>query len=124
MRAFQVGLNGKRLCLAGIGIGNDGVLSCIVNWVARAGKGDLFLQVGGLVRPTEEHVGWIGQRRLRVGDRIQVQVVEKNSTDEPARKYRLDPKEQTKAKKRYVRALAKELGWTIQATPTRRRPAS
>jgi hypothetical protein len=60
MRAFQVGLNGKRLCLAGIGIGNDGVLSCIVNWVARAGKGDLFLQVGvssGRPRSTSAGLG-------------------------------------------------------------------
>lgn len=35
MRAFEVWLNGKKLCLAGIG--DDGVLSVIANWVV--GKG-------------------------------------------------------------------------------------
>jgi hypothetical protein len=58
MRAFEVSLNGKKLCLAGIS--DDGVLTAVVNWVPRKGKGDPFLQVGGLVGPSDEHVSWGG----------------------------------------------------------------
>ena len=50
MRAFRIYLNGKKLCLAGIG--DDGVLSAIVNWVATDREGDLFLHVGGLLSPS------------------------------------------------------------------------
>jgi hypothetical protein len=50
MRAFEVSLNGKKLCLAGIG--DDGVLTAIVDWVTGRDRADLFLEVGGLVSPT------------------------------------------------------------------------
>lgn len=60
MRAFEVSLNGKKLCLAGIG--DNGVLTTIVNWVPLKGKGDLLLHVGGLMGPTDEHVSWETQR--------------------------------------------------------------
>src|SRR5438477_171203 len=68
MRAFEVSLNGKKLCVAGIG--EDGVLSTCLNWVTRGGVGDLFLQVGGLISPTEESVTWVRQKPLKVGDCI------------------------------------------------------
>ena len=90
MRAFEVYLNGKKLCLAGIG--DDGVLSAIVNWVTRRDRGDLFLEVGGLISPTEEHVAWTSQKPLRVGDKIQVKIVERSTVDKPAKKHRTDPK--------------------------------
>jgi hypothetical protein len=70
MRAFKISLNGKKLCLAGID--RDGVLTAIVNSVTGNGREDLFLEVGGLVSKTDEHVKWINQKRLRVGDRIRV----------------------------------------------------
>ncbi|MBZ5680986.1 MAG: hypothetical protein LAO24_12855 [Acidobacteriia bacterium] len=113
MRAFEVYLNGKKLCLAGIG--NDGVLTTIVNWVARKGRGDLFLEVGGLVSSADEHVAWINQKPLRVGDQLRIKLVETSSVDEPTKRHRTDPAEQLKSKKRYVRMMAKELGWKIQA---------
>jgi hypothetical protein len=51
----------EKLCLAGIG--DDGVLSVIANWIAggRYKAADLFLEVGGLVSPSQEHVAWIKQ---------------------------------------------------------------
>lgn len=64
MRAFNVSLNGKKLCLAGVG--EPGVLSAIVNWVAGDREADMFIEVGGLAN--EEHVGWVNQKRLQVGD--------------------------------------------------------
>lgn len=119
MRAFEVYLNKKKLCIAGIG--NDGVLSAIVNWVTRGDEGDLFLDVGGLLSPTKEHVRWSKQKPLRVGDEVQVKIVETNTVDKPAERHKSDSVIKRRAsEKAYVRAMAKKLGWTIN-TPSKRK---
>jgi hypothetical protein len=118
MHAFEVSFNEKMLCLAGVG--EDGVLSAIVNCVtggARGRRADLFLEVGGLAN--EEHVAWIKQKHLRVGDEIRVKIVEAGSVDKPVHKRRIHPAETVTAKKRYVRMMAKELGWKIRPQSTR-----
>jgi hypothetical protein len=115
MRAFKVSLNGKKLCLAGVG--DHGVLSVIVNWVAGDRGADLFMEVGGLA--CEEHVAWIRQKHLRVGDEIRVKIVEAGSVDRPIEKRRVHPAEELRAQKRYVRRMAKKLGWKIQAQSPR-----
>lgn len=112
MRAFEVSLNGKKLCLAGIG--DDGVLTTIVNWVTGKNAVDLFLQVGGLISPAGEHVSWINQKPLRVDDRISVNIVEAKVVDKPTKRRRRHPAEGLRAQKRYVREMAKQLGWRIQ----------
>ena len=114
MYAFKVSLNGKKLCLAGVG--ERGVLA-IVNWVARDRGTDLFMEVGGLAN--EEHVAWIKQKHLRVGDEIRVKIVEAGSVDKPVERRRIHPAETLRAKKRYVRMMAKELGWNIQTRSSR-----
>jgi hypothetical protein len=111
MRAFNVSLNGKKLCLAGVG--ERGVLSAIVSWVAGDRGADLFMEVGGLAN--EEHVDWVNQKKLQVGDEIRVKIVDAGSADKPVRRRRIHPAETLKAKKRYVRMMAKELGWKIHA---------
>ena len=115
MRAFNVSLNGKKLCLAGVG--ERGVLSAIMSLVARDRGEDLFLQVGGLAN--EEHIDWVKQKRLRVADEIRVKIVETGSADRPVRRRRIHPAETLKAKKHYVRMMAKELGWEVRARPKR-----
>ncbi len=117
MRAFKVYLNGKRLCLAGIG--DDGVLTAITNWVAggRYKAADLFLEVGGLVSPTREHVKWVKQKPLQLGDEIRVEIVEAVSVDEPIERYRADSTRDLTNQKAYVRAVARQLGWTVQESP-------
>ena len=115
MRAFKVSLNGKNLCLAGIG--HDGVLSTTVNSVTGDGREDLFLEIGGLISHTDEHVKWINQRRLRMGDRIRVHIVDTASADRPKKRYRITPAQRLRTQKRYVRMMAKQLGWTIQTQP-------
>ncbi len=114
MRAFRVYLNSKKLCLAGIG--DDGVLSAITSWVAGGHykAADLFLEVGGLISPTREHVNWIKQKPLHLGDEIRVKIVETDSVDGPIERYRADSATDLKNQKAYVRAAAKQLGWTIQ----------
>jgi len=89
MRAFEVSVNGEKLCVAGIG--DDGVLNSMVNWVTRHGEGDLFLSVSGLYSQTDEHVNWISQRTLSVGDEVHVKIVETSSADKPIEKHRTDP---------------------------------
>ena len=113
MRAFEVHLNGKKLCLAGIG--DDGVLTAIANGVRGRRGSDLSLDVGGLISPTEQYVSWVRRRRLHVDDKITVRVVEKKAVDLPAIKYRFDPRKELNNQKIYVRKMAKKLGWTIQA---------
>jgi hypothetical protein len=113
MRAFKVYLNGKQLCLAGIG--EQGVLSAIVSWVAGDRGADLFMEVGGLASPVREHVAWVKQKRLSVGDEIRVKIVETSSVDKAIEKRRIDPAEELRSQKRCVRMMAKQLGWKIQA---------
>lgn len=94
MIALAVYLNGKKLTVAGT---NDlCVLNAIVNAVGELGKStvpigkrgkpDLWLSVSGLTSRAhgaeDEHLRWIGHRRLRVGDKITVQL---GQTDRPDR---------------------------------------
>jgi hypothetical protein len=109
MKAFQVHLNGKRLCLAGVG--TDGVLTAIIDHVAGK-RNEVHLSVGGLISPTEEHVVW-KQLRLKVGDEVLVRVSETAEVDKPKKRYKRDSKQDEKSQKAYVRAAAKKFGWQV-----------
>jgi hypothetical protein len=100
MICFDVGLNGSRVCRAGVG--RRGVLHACAGWVNR-GRGQvgpgtprkvsLSLDVGGMAfRGAEayEHVTWRG-RRLRPGDEVTIRVMEAPSSDRAASRYR-EPK--------------------------------
>jgi hypothetical protein len=93
MIGLTVYLNRKKLTVAGAD--DLCVLNAIVNAVGELGKSttprigrrrsvDLWLSVGGLTRrpkgTEDEHLRWLGHQRLRVGDRITVQIVR---TDQP-----------------------------------------
>jgi hypothetical protein len=81
MIAFEVYLNGEKLCLAGVG--GDWVLSVIATWVSRRGQSDMFMSAGGLITETEEHIEWMKQEPLRVGDTIQIKILESQAVDPP-----------------------------------------
>ena len=113
MRAFDVYFNGQKACAAGVA---DGVVSIIVNSVSHRGDQDLHFNVVGLVSGADEYVCWTRQKELRVGDKIQIEVVDTGSIDEPMQ--RSGSAERLRSKEEYVRdlvkELVKELGWTIQ----------
>jgi hypothetical protein len=94
MIAFEVRLNGKRICIAGAE--DLSVLSTIITASGKLGaktvparpddtKGEVFYSVGGLTaRPdpeTDVHVRWQSIAPLQVGDVIQVKVLEVEKAD-------------------------------------------
>ncbi len=120
MTAFEVSLNGKLLCTAGL---ENGVVTAILDWVNSPGanprrtknaapKEFLSIYAGGLNTATEEHVVW-RRRNLKVGDSVSIQVVDVPRADKPRERRKRDPKQELRAKKLYVRDTAKELGWEV-----------
>lgn len=110
MQAFRVDLNGKRICVAGVG--EHGVLSAIVDYVGDGRSSELHLAVGGLFTATEEHAEW-KRLDLKVGDKVVVTVVETDSVDKPGKRYRPDSKTYETNQKAYVQAWAKKFGWKL-----------
>jgi len=95
MIGLAVYLNRKKLTVAGTD--DLSVLNAIVNAVGALGEStervgkrrnpDLWLTVGGLTRrpkgAEDEHLRWIRHKRLRVGDKVTVQVVRTDRPDKP-----------------------------------------
>jgi hypothetical protein len=111
MRAFQILLNGKRICLAGIP--KDGVLTTTVTYVPFRKRRETRLYVGGLELPENEHVFW-KEAILRTGDEVRIKIVETKTTDKPLDRYPRDLAAEAAAEKRQARKLAKKFGWKIQ----------
>jgi hypothetical protein len=119
MIAFEVYINGKRECTAGIA--GPAVLTAAVCWVLRhpAARGlrrkELSLGVGGLASRSDEFRDW-SQRGLRVGDEVIVRIIETARVDKPKkrRRMRATPAQIRRRKQAHLKRLAKELGWKIQ----------
>ena len=114
MIAFEIHLNARKICTAGIG--ELGVLGAHVSWARRAGNptvDELTLHVGGLMDATREHVNWEEARPLQNGDEVHIQIVAVNSVDEPRVRYQTDPAKDEEARRQYVIKMATELGWQI-----------
>jgi len=115
MIAFEVSLNGKRICTAGV---HDlGVLSAILTWVRRRPahgrdrttiEEELTAEAGGLHHDSAgrgEHLRWV-HRALKVGDRVAVRVIDTTRLDEPAERYRSEPPAAVAKVKRRSRGAA------------------
>jgi hypothetical protein len=77
MKAFEVFLNGVKLCTAGVH--DHGVLSTIVTWVGRADgraqpNAGFHCCVGGLDSSTGRHMRW-ARPTIDVGDVITIRIV-------------------------------------------------
>ncbi len=117
MHAFKVEVNGKRICVAGVGA--NGVLSAITTFVGGPARGNsIDLSVGGLFTETEEHATW-ARIGLKVGDKIVLKVIETDSVDKPRERRLPDLKTDKRREKAYVRAMAKKFGWQLIARQRR-----
>lgn len=123
MPVFHVYLNNKKVSSAGVG--DKGVLGAHVTWVRRRTEVDtkkpglieeLNLHVGGLITGSEEHVGWM-DRKLKIGDEIRIVIAGKGGIDKPRSRKKIDRAQELQAQKRYVKDMAKKLGWKIQTRP-------
>jgi hypothetical protein len=112
MRAFEILLNGEKLCRAGVA--NDGVVSAIVNSLPRHGSEECHITVGGINSRDQEYLKWVRHKTLSVGDRLQIEVIEAAEVDEPEH---VGEVERLRSKEEYVRDLVKEMGWTVQERP-------
>jgi len=110
MRVFEVYLNRKKLCIAGVD--DDGVLTAIIDYVSRD-RGRLHLHVGALESSSQEHIRW-QDRNLRVGDEVRIRIANRKRADIPVKRFPRDPSRELEVQKRYVREYAKKLGWEIR----------
>jgi hypothetical protein len=70
------------------------------------------VDVGGLVSATGDHIDW-SSTQLNTGDEVRVRIIESDSADEPKDRRHRNPDEELEQQRRYVRAMAKQLGWTL-----------
>ena len=112
MLVFDVFLNGRKLCRAGVGQG--GVLTAFVTWAAsqrgtprrvrgsRPYRTKPVLQVGGLADDT--HRNWC-RRMLATGDRVTIRVASADAFDPPASEEPRDPELVRRAEREYYLRL-------------------
>jgi hypothetical protein len=95
MYALKVRINDETPVIAGAD--DLGVLNAAVSCVGKLGSGsrsgredepaDLFITVGGLTSRAsdvpDEHLKWVSQRQLRVGDVISVELLDTPDVDAP-----------------------------------------
>jgi hypothetical protein len=114
MPTFKVKVNGKQVCTAGLA--GAGVLGAHVSSVHRKGPRKLVqlsLHVGGLDSGTGEHLVWHEALRLHTGDEVRITVAADGVADKPATRKKADESQDLRARKNYVRKMAKQLGWKL-----------
>ncbi len=118
MRAFEIYLNGKKLCVAGL---DSGTLLFGVGCTENShGRGEVGLNMTGMLL-TLETVRW-QHRSLRMNDDVRIRIIESPKSD----KYKVlqkAPSDPLKYEKAYVRRMAKEFGWTIQPATRKKKTA-
>jgi hypothetical protein len=125
MIALKVAHNGKPVCIAGIG--DLGVISSHVTWVRTLEhqaephsepfeRVELYLHVGGLHTPTNEHRAW-NTPAIEVGDTITVTIVETCDITPHAEVRTYDQVRDAQNEQDFVRKKASEYGWTIVEPP-------
>ena len=123
MIGFDVYLNGKKLCTAGVG--DLGVLTAGITWVGHAvasktpkkrrktaREDELELRIGGLRTGrtrNDEHVQWV-TRKLDVGDEVRVALVRTKKPDRPKMRYRYDPAFVKKREREHYERLREKYG--------------
>ena len=136
MIAFEVHLNGKKLCLAGLeefgdlcahldrrhgphvssvtAFGNKFDLTELV--IAGVGVRYKSKKAPHLKRgfAYSESLDWV-RRKIGPGDEVTIRVVKVDSCDSPRKREAVSVRDESlRAYKRYIRGAAKALGWKIQ----------
>ena len=139
MLALEIFLNGRKVVLAGAD--DLSVLTGIVSAVGKLGrktsgtkankKGyDLWLTVGGLTGridgTPDEHLRWVGRKRLKIGDRVDIRVRKVAVADFPVEsspaasvkqerlQYKLVKAQYMKLRKKYEKPRANKLAKRTQ----------
>ena len=81
MIAYEVYLNGEKLCTAG-GAELTALTGTLTFFPNRPDELGPLLTVGGVVCNPEEFLHW-AHRGLRVGNRVEIRIVESSKADEP-----------------------------------------
>lgn len=118
MRAYEVFLNGERLCTAGIG--KQGYISAYVTYLSQ--KNETDLDVIGCLASKKLYVRWT-RRPLRTGDEVRVKIVNTKTVDKFKKIIgRVEsPGRVLKLRKRMIRRMANEFGWEIRQKRKARR---
>jgi len=109
MLAYEVLLNDRRLCIAGID--GDGVLNAMLSYDKSNKAIHQHLTVGGLISATKEDAQWICAD-LHIGDEVTVRIRDVGSVDEPTTRGPA-PELDIENHKAQVRWWAKKFGWTV-----------
>jgi hypothetical protein len=109
MRAYDVFLNGKRLCVAGIG--SDGYISAYITY--RSEPNDNWIDVMGFDNRKKLYVRWM-RANLRSGDEVLLKIVDRKSVDKYKAIRRHDEKKDLESLERNVRETAKGLGLEVR----------
>jgi hypothetical protein len=91
-------------------------MNVIVNNVVGHGRNELWLNVGGLISATEEHVRWKAPH-LKLGDKVALRIIETDLVDQPVERFRTNSKQDERNSKAYVRAVALKYGWKLITRP-------
>ena len=114
MIAFEVQINGQKVCTAGLG--DFGVLTAVLSWVgSRAsekspGGEALTLHVGGLTdnqKSVDEFVEWV-KDLLTVGDEVKIKIIETSKADEASQRYQREAAEHLQGAREYYEQLKAE----------------
>jgi len=115
MTVFDVYVNGRKLCRAGVG--DDGVLVANLTWVRLSGparqdarrrrrlSAETRLHVGGLAGGT--HRKWAG-RMLKIGDRMSIRVASAKTFDPPIQEKPQDPRVREREERKYYLRLKRK----------------
>lgn len=114
MTAFEVHLNGRKTCTAGLG--EAGVVASNMTWwsgvAQKKMKGALEFRVSGLISWTCTRVDRFS-RRLPVGGEVKIVVIKKSKVDCPKKKPAESKASRSKRERDYVETKAAEFGSTI-----------
>lgn len=89
MLAFEVSVNGKRLCVASTAM-HDALGVCI-SW-ARRRADHVYFNVGGLASDdAKEHTAW-RPPALAIGDEVMIRVIGTDTFDQPDERYSPAPR--------------------------------